>query len=101
MAGLIFITVALMIPIYALLIWNWSYPEDSILFGERWMYREEPEITKKAIKDARFVAMTSMIGIPIVLLSLFLDIAILKLSLVLFPTVLIFGRIKIFAGESD
>lgn len=101
MVATLVLTVIFMIPIYFLLIWTWCEPEDSILLGRRWMYKEEPEISKKAIRDAKFVTMTIMIGLPFVLLSIFLDIAVLKVSWVVLPVVLVIGRMKISANDSD
>lgn len=45
----LFIFIIFSIPIYGLLIYGYTCPEESILFGRRWMYREEPELSEEAI----------------------------------------------------
>lgn len=97
----IFFTVILMIPIYGLLIWTYHYPEESILFGIRWMYKEEPEISSKAIRYTRFIAITSMVTIPFAVVSIILEIYVLRLVLVVIPVVMIFGGLKIFTDDKD
>ncbi|MBT2642834.1 hypothetical protein J7I80_11395 [Bacillus sp. ISL-41] len=97
----IFFTVVILIPIYGLLIWTYNSPEESILFGSRWMYKEEPEISSKAIRYTRFIAMASMIAIPFAVVSLLLEIYVLRLVLVVIPIVMIFGALKIFTDEKD
>ncbi|MBP2240275.1 hypothetical protein J2Z40_000828 [Cytobacillus eiseniae] len=97
----IILTVICLIPLEALLIWTYFYPEDSILVGKRWMYQEEPEISKSAIRYTKFISLLTIIGLPIFLLSIILDIMILKLSLILFPAVFIIGAMKIFTNEED
>ncbi|WP_010676629.1 hypothetical protein [Bacillus timonensis] len=54
-----------MIPVYAVLIWTYFNPEESMLFGERWMYKEEPEFSDDAIRYTKFMA-----GVCIFLISL-------------------------------
>jgi hypothetical protein len=100
-AATIFFTVVIMVPIYALLIWTYYEPEESILFGSRWMYKEEPEISSKAVRYTRFVSVTSMIAIPFAVVSLILEIYVLRLVLVVIPIVFIFGGLKIFTGDRD
>lgn len=97
----IFFTVIFMIPIYGLLIWTYKCPEESILFGSRWMYKEEPEISSKAIRYTRFVAVTSMVAIPFAVVSIILEIYILRLVLVVIPIVFIFGALKIFTDDKE
>ena len=101
MAATIFFTVVLLVPIYGLLIWTYYEPEESILFGSRWMYKEEPEISNKAIRYTRFIAVASMIAIPFVTVSLILEIYVLRLVLVIIPIVFIFGGLKIFTDDRD
>ncbi|WP_205690264.1 hypothetical protein [Chengkuizengella sediminis] len=91
------ITVIFMIPIYGLFIWTYFYPEESILFGRRWMYKEEPELSKEVIRYTKFVSIVAMVGLPIVLISIIFDIYLLRFVLVLgFPFIFIFGLFKIF-----
>ncbi|WP_254178472.1 hypothetical protein [Cytobacillus oceanisediminis] len=40
----------LVIPIYGVLIWSYFDPEENLLRGKRWMYKEEPEISEGAIR---------------------------------------------------
>jgi hypothetical protein len=65
------------------------------------MYKEEPEISSAAIRYTKFVSMTTMIGLPILVLSLLLEVYILRLVWVLFPIVIIFGAIRIFTNQED
>ncbi|MFS0690001.1 hypothetical protein AB1K89_12280 [Sporosarcina sp. 179-K 8C2 HS] len=50
----------LSIPLYILFILQYQYPEDAILWGKRWMYNEDPDISDGAIKYAKI---SSIIGI--------------------------------------
>ena len=43
-AGIIVIFIVFMVPMYGILIWTYFCPEDSLLWGKRWMYKEEPEL---------------------------------------------------------
>jgi hypothetical protein len=99
----IIIIVILMIPLYGALIWTYLYPEESILFGKRWMYQEEPELSEKVIRYVKFTSMVTMIGLPIVLisiiLSIYLDIYILGLVPVIFILVLVIGAFILLTSE--
>ena len=87
----------LMLPIYGLVIWSYIYPEESILFGKRWMYKEEPELSDEVIRYTKFASMVVMIGLPIVVISFVFDIFFLSLfTLVLIPLAVIYGALKIF-----
>ncbi|WP_205439692.1 hypothetical protein [Peribacillus alkalitolerans] len=96
----VIISMIIMIPIYGVLLWTYFYPEESYLFGNRWMYKEEPEISRTAIRYAKFVSITLMLGIPFILLNFFFyEVYLLRLVLVVLPLVLIFGAFKIFTDE--
>lgn len=69
----IILAVIFAIPVYAYLIWTYSCPEESLLWGRRWTYKDEPEFSEAAIRYAKFSSMTAMIGIPIILISLFFE----------------------------
>ena len=69
----IIIGVILTIPLYGVLIWSYFYPEESLLVGKRWMYKEEPEISDGAIRYIKIASVTSIIG-----LTLFFGIFILR-----------------------
>lgn len=101
MVTTIFFTVVIMIPLYGLLIWTYYNPEESMLFGKRWMYKEEPELSSSAIRYTKFATMTAMIGLPIVVISFIFEIFVLRLVLVLIPLVIILGAIKIFSDNKD
>ncbi|WP_442600061.1 hypothetical protein [Neobacillus sp. D3-1R] len=97
----IYFAVIILIPLYGVLIWTYRCPEESILFGNRWMYKEEPEISKTAIRYTKFASMTSMIGLPFVLLSFILEIYFLRFVLILLPLVLVMGAFKIFSDDKE
>ena len=59
------ITFILLSPIYLFLILQLKYPEDTTLWGERWMYSEDPEFSEEGIK---YIKIRSMIGIAILTL---------------------------------
>lgn len=74
-------------------------PEESILVGKRWMYKEDPEISEHAIRYTKFTSMTVMIGLPIVLISFVVDNGYFKLAPVVLLIVLMVGIFRIFTGE--
>ncbi|MFD1739441.1 hypothetical protein ACFSCX_23450 [Bacillus salitolerans] len=84
------------IPLYAILLWTFFDPVESLLFGRRWKYKERPELSKEIIHYTKFASLTAMIGLPFVLLGIMLDILFLKFTLVLFPLVFIIGAFIIF-----
>jgi hypothetical protein len=59
--GFIFIT-----PLYGVLIWSYLFPEDSLLWGKRWMYIEEPELTEGAIRYTKVASMISIVVMTII-----------------------------------
>lgn len=59
----IIIGVILTIPLYGVLIWSYFYPEESLLVGKGWMYKEEPEISDGAIRYIKIASLTSIIGL--------------------------------------
>ena len=66
-AGLILMTI-LMIPLFGIFIWMYLMPEDSILWGRRWMYSEEPEVTDEAIRYTKIVSVISIIVFGLILI---------------------------------
>ncbi|WP_316572065.1 hypothetical protein [Neobacillus sp. YIM B06451] len=96
----IIITVIFMIPVYGFLIWSYNCPEDSILFGRRWMYREEPELSSNFIRYTKFASISAMVGIPFVLTSIFLKPYVFGLAVIVFIFVFIIGAFLIFSSES-
>lgn len=94
MATKILIIVTL-IPIYGVLIWSYLNPESSMLFGQRWMYKEEPEFSKGAIAYTKFI---SLLGIFIVtftfVVTLFEHFLIIPLFIVGLFSFVIFAVLK-------
>ena len=66
-----FLLIIFLIPVYGLLIWAYIEPEESLLFGKRWMYEEEPEFSEEAIS---FNKRASLIAIIIITLFVLLGI---------------------------
>ena len=95
----IILLIIFMIPLYGVLIWTYFCPEESILFGKRWMYEEEPEVSEAAIRYTKFASMVVMIGLPIILISFISEIYLLRFSLLIVPLVVLIGAIKIFGNE--
>ncbi|MGV3263609.1 hypothetical protein [Cytobacillus oceanisediminis] len=56
----------LVIPIYGVLIWSYFDPEESLLWGKRWMYKEEPEIAEGAICYTKMMSLVSMIVLTVI-----------------------------------
>lgn len=63
-----FIFIVFLIPVYGLLIWSYIEPEESYLWGRRWMYEEEPELSEEAIWLQKKVSMIALIVITFGLL---------------------------------
>lgn len=89
-----------MIPLYAFFIWTYSCPEDSFLFGRRWMFEEEPEVSPYVIRYLKFASISAMIGTPIIIISIFLSQSAFGLSIVVFLFVLVVGAAIIFTRNS-
>lgn len=62
----------LIIPLYAVLIWSYFNPEESMLFGKRWMYVEEPEVSEGAIRYIKVVSFISIIMLTLFLVLFFI-----------------------------
>jgi uncharacterized membrane protein YphA (DoxX/SURF4 family) len=60
--GEIYIVFMFFLLIFGTLFWSYHYPEDSLLWGKRWMYKEEPELTDEAI---RYTKKKSLIGMVV------------------------------------
>jgi 3-deoxy-D-manno-octulosonic-acid transferase len=63
-----FLFVFFLIPIYGLLIWSYLNPEESHLWGRRWMYVEEPELSEDSIWIHKIIIMVIIIVMTIILL---------------------------------
>ena len=90
-----------MVPLYGLVIWSYFNPEESILFGKRWMYKEEPELSDVVIRYSKFTSMVAMIGLPIIVIGFIFNITILKFTLVIIILVIIIGVLKIFLDDNE
>ncbi|MCD5322234.1 MULTISPECIES: hypothetical protein [Pontibacillus] len=96
-----FISIVFMIPLYGCLLWSYYEPEESVLMGQRWMYKEEPEISEQSIRYTKFSSLAIMIGMPIIIFSLLTEFYILRFSMVILPVVLFVGWLKITADEEE
>ena len=67
-----FIMIIFLMPVYGLLIWGYINPEESHLFGRRWMYEEEPELSEEAITSTKKASLIFIIIITFfVLLNIY------------------------------
>jgi len=53
-------------------IWTYVNPKESLLWGRRGIYKEEPEITERAIQNTKKKALITIIILPIMALLFFL-----------------------------
>ena len=93
--------IILMIPLYGSIIWSYFCPEESLLFGKRWMYKEEPELSNSVIRYTKFTSLIGMFGLPIIVIGFIFDILILKFTLVVFISVVVIGALIIFTDDKD
>lgn len=54
--------------IYGILIWTYFNPEESLLWGKRGMYKEEPQLTESAIRNTKVKALISIIVITLIII---------------------------------
>lgn len=64
----IFVLVILLIPLYGALIWAYIDPKGSLLFGKRWMYKEEPELSDDAINFCKKSSLVAMIILTLLII---------------------------------
>lgn len=64
----IILSAVVLIPLYAVLIWSYLNPQESVLWGKRWMYNEEPDVSKDAIRYIKTVSLCSLIGVTVLLI---------------------------------
>lgn len=66
-----------MTPLFGVLIWTYFCPEESLLWGKRWMYKEEPELTEGAIRYTKIASLIAIVVLTIIfgalVFSLFAD----------------------------
>ncbi|MCK6207742.1 hypothetical protein KZX50_20075 [Bacillus infantis] len=96
-----YLFIVLMIPVYGFLLWTYFNPEESVLKGQRWMYTEEPEVSRAAIRYTKFMSLFIMIGLPVSILLMTLDIGPFRLGLVILPVVFVIGALRIYTDEKD
>lgn len=61
------------LPLYAVLIWQYVKPEEAILWGKRWMYQDEPQITESGLRYTKLLSLFGIIFLSIILIILFLN----------------------------
>lgn len=54
--------------IYGILIWTYFNPEESLLWGKRGMYKEEPQLTESAIRNTKVKALISIIVLTLIII---------------------------------
>lgn len=77
------VIIILLLPVYGVLIWTYFYPEESMLFGKRWMYNEEPELSEDAIRYTKFISIVAIFLVTILVVGLISDNPLVRLLLVL------------------
>ncbi|MFS0821920.1 hypothetical protein [Bacillus sp. 1P02SD] len=91
-----------MIPLYAMLIWTYFYPEDSMLLGQRWMYKEEPEFTDDAIRYTKFGATFGIFLITMVFALYVIDHFMIRFFIILgFISFVIIGGYRLLKKYVD
>ncbi|KYG89824.1 hypothetical protein A0U40_08835 [[Bacillus] sp. KCTC 13219] len=63
----------LFIPIYIILIWQYKNPKEAILWGRRWMYKEQNEVSEAAVKYSKVAALFGIAFITFLFFFLFLS----------------------------
>ena len=62
--------ILLLLILYGIIIWTYFNPKESLLWGRRWIYKEEPEITESAINNIKAKALFTIIVFPIIFIFL-------------------------------
>ena len=60
--------ILLFLPMYGVLIWTYKDPKESLLWGKRSMFKEEPELTEAAIQNTKKMAVYGLIFLTFMLL---------------------------------
>lgn len=71
------------LPIYGISFFSYFYPEDSFLFGKRWQFKEDPEISETGIKVIKFVSVIGILMATMILVFAFSDNFYIRISLVI------------------
>lgn len=73
----VFMIFVFMTPLLGVLIWTYFCPEESLLWGKRWMYKEEPELSEGAIRYTKIASLIAIVVLTIIfgvlVFSLFAD----------------------------
>ncbi|CAG9621534.1 hypothetical protein [Sutcliffiella rhizosphaerae] len=85
----------LIIPLYGVLIWTYFYPEESMIFGHRWKYREEPEFSDVAVSFTRFGAIVGIFFLTIVFVGVNFGQPITLLFVLAFIILVIYRLLKL------
>ncbi|GAA0350342.1 hypothetical protein [Bacillus horti] len=88
-------------PLYCLILWAYFSPEESMLFGQRWVYKEEPEFSPKAIRHTKFTSLMALIGIPIFVVDILLRSNLLKIGLAILLFVYLIGIFRIITDDKE
>ncbi|WP_190279462.1 hypothetical protein [Ornithinibacillus gellani] len=91
----------LFIPLYGIFIWSYVAPEQSILFGKRWMFKHDPEPSETAIRYTKFMSLIAMISFPLFIIGSFIHKGIFPFLLLLFLIVLVVGIVQVVSGGDD
>lgn len=57
----------LLIPLFAVLLWSYFYQKDSILWGKKWLYKEEREIPYSAIRYMKVISLVSVVVFTLII----------------------------------
>lgn len=91
-----FFALLIMLPLYAVLIWSYFYPVESMLFGERWLYKDEPEFSDIAIGYTKLISIIGIFILTMILVSLIFNHFLISLLLVLgLLSFVLFGVLKL------
>ncbi|WP_077619506.1 hypothetical protein [Bacillus sinesaloumensis] len=91
-----------MIPVLGILIWTYFEPEESMLFGQRWMFRDEPEFSNLAIRYTKFTSIVGIYLITMILLFYFVSCFIIRIVLVIgFIAYVLIGGLKLLKMYSE
>lgn len=61
----------LLLIVYGIIIWTYFKPKESLIWGRRGIYKEEPEITESAIRNIKVKALITIIVYPIIFIIIF------------------------------
>lgn len=76
-----FVYSVLFIPFIVLMIWSYFYPEESLLLGNRWRYKEDPEFSNTQVSLVKFGSVIGIILITLMYINLFFVNVIINLVL--------------------